>query len=429
MGPVRQWSQEGIWPAAVLTNHPLLKSVATNLDLHKLALAVALGYEPDAPGLNLEELPLTLLFEPEGWVVARSGWSPNLTEVNFICGIRDHVYLDRPTTFRVAKSGEFLIGTAALGGDDGHPGRPSDGNAWGNVVVIGDSWIESWWKNQWPRRGTEYALIDRFSTSTYEYISRDRRLLGYYPAEGGYGGGLDFHGHTSSPLIREGEIFAYETTPEFDYVAGDATNGWLTSEAEEVYRQLVFIKPDVIIVYDRVVLASPEKEARWLSATGPLLEVEQGRFRVENSGVSLYADVLLPKQPVFRTFAASEYYDLFRGGALNQRVLEITSAEEGQKKVEFLIAMVVGEGRIKPLGAKVGKMDEREVIVEFSYEGKRYSVAFEREGFPGGWISLPSSPLKHIFVDYVDDTYKQWKSHPNYKEWMEDARLKFLNLQ
>jgi hypothetical protein len=423
------WGREGKWFLSALTNHPLLKNLTSTLDLQKLALAVALGYEPDAPGVNLEELPPTMLFEPEGWVVARSGWSSNLTEVNFICGIRDHVYLDRPTTFRVAKSGEFLIGTAALGGDDGHPGRPSNGNAWGNVVVIGDSWIDSWWKNQWPRRGTEYALIDRFSASTYEYISRDKRLIGYFPAEGGYGGGLDFHGHTSSPFIREAEILAYETTPEFDYVAGDATNGWLTTEAEEVYRQLVFIKPNIIVIYDRIVLASPEKEARWLAATGPVLQLEPGRFRIENSGIVLYADVLLPKQPVFYSFPGKEYHDLFQKGTIDQKVLEITSAEKGEKKIEFLIAMVVGEEGIKPLDARIAKMDEREVVAEFSYEGKRYSLAFKREGFPEGWITLPSSPLKHIFADYVDDTYKQWKSHPNYKRWMEDMRLKFLNLQ
>ncbi|MBC7329242.1 hypothetical protein H5T88_02675 [bacterium] len=422
------WGREGRWVLAALTNHPLLKSLCSDLDLQKLALAVALGYEPDAPGVNIEELPPTLLFEPEGWVVARSNWSSNLTELNFICGIRDHVYLDRPTTFRIAKSGEFLIGTAALGGDDGHPGRPSNGNAWGNVVVIGDSWMESWWKNQWPQRETEYAIVDRFSTSAYEYISRDRRLFGYSPAEGGYGGGLDFHGHTSSPFIREGEILAYETTPEFDYVAGDATNGWLPSEAEEVYRQIVFIKPNVVVIYDRVVLASPEKEAKWLSATGPVLELEHKRFRVENSGVSLYADVLLPEQPIFRTFSAKEYHDLFQGGALEQRVLEITNGEKGQKKVEFLIAMVVGEGVVEPLSARITRIDEEEVVVMFSYKGKEYSVAFKREGFPGGWISLPSSPLKHIFVDYVYDSYRQWRSYPRYNRWIKDVRLKFLNL-
>jgi len=32
-------------------------------------------------------------------------------------------------------------------------------------------------------------------------------------------------------------------------------------------------------------------------------------------------------------------------------------------------------------------------------------------------------------VQHVDDSYRHWKSHPLYHEWMQSPRFKFLDLR
>ncbi|MBM4049584.1 MAG: DUF885 domain-containing protein, partial [Planctomycetes bacterium] len=221
-----------------------------------LPIALALGwYEPSAPVADWVEMPPTTLFDVDGVAAMKSSWDADLTEVRFMCGARDHGCRHHPTSFEIQKAGEFLIGTASLFGDDGNPVP-----YWGNVVTVGDGWAKRWRENLWHCRADEHFIINRFSPSTWQYISRDRRLYGFAPAEGGWGGGLDMHGHTQSAFMKEGEVLAYETRPEFDYVAGDGTNAWPVREVSELYRQLVFIKPDVLVVYDRVKLGPDGKD-------------------------------------------------------------------------------------------------------------------------------------------------------------------------
>jgi hypothetical protein len=97
------------------------------------------------------------------------------------------------------------------------------------VVAPRDEWESPWQINLAHPRDDEHLVINRFSKPTWTYISRDRRLIGYAPADNGWGGRLDFHGHTQTVYRREGRVIAYETWPDFDYVAGDGANAWPSS--------------------------------------------------------------------------------------------------------------------------------------------------------------------------------------------------------
>jgi hypothetical protein len=159
-------------------------------------IGLALGwYDPDADTVTREEIPPTALFDFEGWAAMKSGWDGNATEVGFISGARDHANRQQPNHFTIIKGGDILIGTPSLYGDDGNS-TP----AWGNVVAIGDDYITGWRRNLWDPRSPERLIINRYSPETYDYMARDRSLTGFQPAEGGWGGGLDLHGHTHTPL-------------------------------------------------------------------------------------------------------------------------------------------------------------------------------------------------------------------------------------
>jgi len=378
-------------------------------------LGLALGwFDPEAPEVRQDELPPTMIFDVEGDVIMRSDWGPDATEVFFTCGIRDHVYRHQPTHLRIGKAGEFLLGEAASIADDGNPGP---GKSWGNVVVIEPSkWLERWGENFWHPRGEEYCLINRFSDPTFRYIVRGRRLVGYAPAEGGYGGGLDFHGHTESFLVKEGEIVAFETWPEFDYVAGDATNSWPLGLAEEVYRQVVFVKPDVVVVYDRVKLGPKAKRAYWVSATGPELEVAGDKFLVGSGDSSMVGHVLLPQKCTMKTFSPTDQnkystpppfainWFLFDGRTRHQKVLEIHPAV-GAKRVEFLVVM------------RVGKRRAGSVLIGRGADGWLYTADYPESEPP------PDSAGRKWFEPGYDDS--QWRRGKAPLGYGDEGRAKY----
>ncbi|HIE53033.1 MAG TPA: hypothetical protein EYP85_14880 [Armatimonadetes bacterium] len=456
---VRRLNEEELTPAEV---DQLLHFKEAAAPTQPMAFVVPIGlalgwYEPGRPKVDWEELPPTVLFDVEGDVIMRSDWGPDLTEVYFTCGARDHVYRHQPTHLRLAKAGEFLLGTASLWGDHGCATLAiSRGNSWGNVVVVEPAepqplpqvgalprgWRARWRDNLWHPRGKEYCLFNRFSDATFRYIGRNRRLVGYAPAEGGFGGGLDLHGHTESFFVQEGEILAYETWPEFDYVAGDATNSWPVEEVSSLYRQVVFVKPEVVVVYDRVTLGPRGARAYWLAATGPTLSTEGNGFFVQSGSSLLHGRVLFPRKPVLQTYNPKEsekYKGLFDRAALHQKVLEIHSPLS-RREVEYLVVMNVGKEGTAPLAPRLIQQGDL-VGVEFALpvqgEGLRLRLRrkqqqvrllFRRRGPVGGHILLTggSRTIDHEFVQRIDDSYRHWSADPRFRKWTTEPRFRFL---
>jgi len=425
-----------------------------------LPLGLALGwYDPDAPQVQLDELPTTLFFDGEGEVVMRSDYSPQATEVFFACGIRDHVYRHQPTNLMVLKAGEPLLGTASLWGDHGCPSlQISRGNSWGNVVVIEPSdWQTRWKHNLFHPRGEEQAIINRFSDATFRMLVREQRLTGYTPAEGGYGGGLNLHGHTETFLHREGHIVAFETHPEFDYVAGDATLSWLPEQARLVLRQVVFVKPDLLVVYDRVKLGEKAERAFWLAATGLELQVNGNRFVVKSGNAFLNGFVAFPKTSKLVAVdpsQSSKYQPLFDKQALGLKVLEIhpsewsegrgTSGEEQgarDKLVEFLVVMRVGLGKV-PAMSVTPQVHPASIAVTVQIDGRKVQVIFDRSDICGGTLSIwdggrgardgegnGANVIRYRLREHVNDTYENWRTDPRYQRWRTESRFDFLAIK
>jgi len=404
-----------------------------------LPLGLALGwYDPEAPQVDFNELPTTLFFDGEGEVVMRSDYGREATEVFFACGIRDHVYRHQPTNLMVLKAGEPLLGTASLWGDHGCPTlQISRGNSWGNVVVIEPSdWQIRWKHNLFHPRGEEQAIINRFSDATFRYLARDQRLVGYAPAEGGYGGGLNLHGHTQTFLHREGHIIAFETHPAFDYVVGDATLSWQPELARLVLRQVVFVKPDLLVVYDRVRLGEKAQRAYWLAATGLDLQTNGNRFVVRSGNAFLNGFVAFPTLPKLIAIDPSQsqkYQPIFDKQALGLKVLEIHDRDgrRGTRDglVEFLVVMQAGLGELPTMAVKPQVTGHR-IGVIVTTNGQVVRVAFNRSDICGGEITIANGKqvLRRQLKEQVKDTYENWRTDPRYQRWLE-ARFDFLEVK
>lgn len=384
-------------------------------------LALALGwYDPSDPTVTREALPPTALFDVEGLATMRSGWDKEATEVAFWCGTRDHTARHQPGHLTVVRAGEFLLGTPALWADDGNC-TPS----WGNTVVFGDNWTERWRINLQHPRAEEYALINRFSPATWTYIARERRLNGYAPAENGWGGGIDLHGHTETLLVGEGKIIAYETHPEFDYVAGDATNAWPVDEVRQHTRQVLFLKPNVIVVYDRAVPGSSAKTCRWLAATGPELAIQGNRFHVKAGASALWGEFLLPREV---KLSCAEPLPCYQWKGQQMLLAESAGAVESGKQVEFLAVLTAGREDVQAAQAAFEEAAET-IILTLSAKGQPVTLRLNRAGPVGGTIMLTSGPeggRVNVLAPRIDDTYNHWCTDPRYPRWTEEPRFSFV---
>jgi len=71
-------------------------------------------------------------------------------------------------------------------------------------------------------------------------------------------------GDATSPENFRGEIVAYSDTESYTYMKGDATAAYSPSKVELFTREVVYLKPDVFVVLDRVRATSGSFPKRWL---------------------------------------------------------------------------------------------------------------------------------------------------------------------
>src|SRR5262249_32343546 len=77
--------------------------------------------------------------------------------------------------------------------------------------------------------------------------------------------------------VGMGQFIAFKPGELFDYVAGDATRAYTypwsglgdnpSWRVEEAVRQIVFLKPEIVVVFDRVEATRAHFEKRWLLHT------------------------------------------------------------------------------------------------------------------------------------------------------------------
>ena len=380
-------------------------------------MALALGwYDPKAPEVKWEEIPPTAVFEVEGWAAMRSGFDAKATEVSFVSGVRDHTSRNKPNHFTVVKAGQYLIGTPALLTDDGNMT-----GAWGNSIVVDDDWREQWAMNlQHPRDG-EHLVINRFPPATFTYLGRDKLAFGFQAAEQGWGGGLDLHGHTETLFMQEGRLLAYQTWPGLDFAAGDAANAWPADKVSQLDRQLVFVKPDLVVVYDRVKLGPAGHASKWIAATGPGLTTQGDSFLIKAGSEHLAGRALLPAGATASALKPFETGWVWK----DQQLLEIRPAAQSSQ-TEYLVVMRAGGA--EPLPEMKLIQDERSTGVKLALGGREIEVRFNRSGPVGGSAAVTGNGRtdRYDLREAIVDSYANWRSDPRYEKWTREARFRFV---
>lgn len=203
---------------------------------------------------------------------------------------------------------------------------------------------------------------------------------------------------------RGGKLLNYKESADYVYIASDATRCYHSNKAEQVVREFIWIKPDIFIIYDRVVSDEANYAKHWLyhTASEPIMNGKTEFSEVSQGGKSI-CRTLLPKGAVIeriggdgkqfwsdgRNWAIPEYkkedpmYKRSRNIPLNKHPLV------GQWRVEvspkraathdnFLHFIQVGDESLQALPETTCKESKEAVTLSFDYAGKHYTLTFDK---------------------------------------------------
>ncbi|MBN1674639.1 MAG: heparinase II/III family protein [Kiritimatiellae bacterium] len=223
-----------------------------------------LWYDPELPAIPPERFPPARLFPENGHVVMRSDWTRDATYALFRCGRFgeiDGVWGRNNADnlhFIIAKKGILAPDTGAV-----HSLNNTSMGFAGNRHSEGVPHIVNY-----ARQTIAHNSIT-VGREPIRHLAWNQKVLattvrgGQSPIqEQAWWGPWGFDKKQTG--FREGRIAAYETSPLFDYAAGDATHSYSPERVQSITRQFVYLRPDIFVVFDRVKAAKPGLETIWM---------------------------------------------------------------------------------------------------------------------------------------------------------------------
>jgi hypothetical protein len=243
--------------------------------------------DADAETGDLGAFKLSHFSPGPGYVYARSSWEDDAVYFYFKCG-------DRFTAHQHLDVGHFLIyKNAELAGDGGHYdsfGSLHDVNYHmrsiaHNTVLVHDP-AEQW-----------------LGSTSYEAGIRGGNVTGN---DGGQTHSWPNHNGAVSDaedwlanrdIYDIADITAFEDKGTFLYVAGDCSNAYSQDKLEYFTRQIVYIRPETFIVFDRVRSTDAGFKKTWLLHAMAVPEGSPPRLTITNGTGRLFVQTLLPQAP------------------------------------------------------------------------------------------------------------------------------------
>ena len=152
-------------------------------------------------------------------------------------------------------------------------------------------------------------------------------------------------GQLPHSAAAQGEITSFDTSPTLDLVVGQAAEAYRQKAdvddpsrlLDRFSRAIVFAKPDLVIVYDRLVARQPETFQYWLHAVNAF-DIQEGNRVVVRAG-----DVVCPiefLEPSGLEMTQTDQYDPNPRERIKLREWHLTaSTTEPQRTIEFVTVM------------------------------------------------------------------------------------------
>jgi hypothetical protein len=142
------------------------------------------------------------------------------------------------------------------------------------------------------------------------------------------------HGQRKRNATAKGEIVAFKTTPAMDIVVGEA-GGAYEPPLQRFTRAIIFVKPDLVVVYDRLRANETATYEYWLHAVKEIRVQNQHNVPVRNDDVVCDIDFLTPPG---LTFSQTNQYDPNPWPQIKLREWHLTATTpEKSKGTEFVV--------------------------------------------------------------------------------------------
>ena len=267
-------------------------------------------------------------------------------------------------------------------------------------------------------------------TRTFDFTSKGREM--YYDHDSNYKGqavahnvvlirmeGEKFRGWRIDPkkvgnhegMIHStgGIVRAFETNPDFTYIAGDSTACYNPDKAKQVVRQFLMVYPDVFVIYDTVKSVKADQKKTWLLHTQEEPVIKGDTFEVVQKEGRLICRTLLPADASLEKIGGpgkefwSDGKNHHPGDFLKKSIADAKKAGYdaplwGHWRMEIRDPKAVADETFLHV-IQVGlKKDFRQMIgtkliregnmdgVSFRYNDVDYTITFDRTKIPAGHI-------------------------------------------
>lgn len=325
------------------------------------------GLKPQGPAA----WPTAFHFRKLGHVVFRSGWAAESDAfATFQCGpfYAGHQHLDN-NAFVIHKLGSLAI-DSGVNDYTAHRANYYGRTVAHNTVCIFDP-AEKFSSRVWPGGDDEKGSNDGGQLRV-EAIDRVGKFRPGCPQDAG-------------------RIVSFHSGEHFAYAAGDASRSYSPRKLRTFIRQMVHVRPDVFVVFDRVVATRAELAKTWLLHTIDQPSLDGRRFTVTEGRGQLLGETFLPAESRAelvggagkeffvngRNYPPSQGKSDPRAGAWRIEVRPGRPAE-GDLFLHLLEAGRKGEpGRVQ--GARLAR-DGTDVGLEFTCERRAWRILFATAG-------------------------------------------------
>ncbi len=270
-----------------------------------------LWYNPATKEKPLNDLPVSQIFRGKGLVLARNnlGWdlpekNANSTWLSFHCGdyFGDHDHFDI-NSFNISYNGELAIDAGRYDCDWG----VEDWTYSKDSLLIRQSQFFNYYKRTIahntilvfdPNERMSMNLLNDGGQVDLLRLKSARNVpedydQGNFPSEDGIGK-CDWA--TNPGRWETGDITSYKATKDFMYVRGDGTKAYSSEKLNAYVRQLFFLNPNLVVVFDRVESTRPEFKKTWLlhSVNEPRIGKDGKTFELTDGGGRLVCIPVLP---------------------------------------------------------------------------------------------------------------------------------------
>jgi hypothetical protein len=315
--------------------------------------------EPTLPEQFWDDLPLSYHAPGWGFVNARSGWDSDAVSITLISTVKiaSHQNFNQ-NSFTVFKNGWQFVEANVFGGANSH------GIA----------------------QGTEFQ-------NTMLFNNTGQRLWGFI--------GNDL-------IPSTGVITQFEDAGEYAYVVGDASEAYntRTDEILDYYeREIVFVRPDLVFVFDRTSTTNAGFSKKWIVHTKNQPTINNNQTVCQNFSGKVFMQTLLPDNP-----SLSKLDERSQGAFNTWRItLSPASARVNDNFLNVIYAADQSASQMPPT-VKVDSEAGNMVGAHVTYDGEDKVLMFStdpRGGTPSGSIIYQVGQLhdgRHMLFGLEPDT-------------------------